>query len=50
MGREAWERGVKVIMGIMGKERETKGLTLKHLNPVHSPTSREKERCEHTGS
>jgi hypothetical protein len=41
---------MQVIVGFMGKDREIKCLTQKNLNYVHSPASREKERCELTGS
>lgn len=49
-GEGVMERRMKVIMGILGEERETKGITQKNLNYIHSPAPREKERCELTGS
>lgn len=34
----------------VGEERETKALTRMGLNDAHPPASREKEKCELTGS
>lgn len=50
MGKGSWKGRMKVIMGVMGEEREMKGITQKNLNYLHSLTPREKERCELTGS
>lgn len=44
------EREDESNYGDHGEKREIKGITQKNLNYLHSPTSREKERCEPTGS